>query len=208
MHHHDTGALAALTHLPAPVLRLEREPSNDFDPNAIAVVLGDASKKLKLGYVAKEEAACLAPFLDDGGQEAPVIVERVLLMPPPARKEQEEAEPIKPDLDAPSPSSSSPASPIPTSVAVKAHVQAQDEGAYLALLQAFSLPAPAATDDQAEAAAAAVAQEEHERVLGVLAAACAKIEREGRKGLRVLSLFDGIGAALVSLLKEELPLVS
>lgn len=51
-----------------------------------------------------------------------------------------------------------------------------------------------------------VAKEEAAVLLGVLAAANAKIEREGRTGLRVLSLFDGIGAALVSMLKEQCPI--
>lgn len=44
-------------------LKLEREPYNKYDPNAIKVLNVEG---LHLGYVAKEDAVDLAPRLDDG----------------------------------------------------------------------------------------------------------------------------------------------
>lgn len=41
---------------------LEREPDNDFDANAVAIVTGEHD----LGYLAKEDAAIVAPALDAG----------------------------------------------------------------------------------------------------------------------------------------------
>ena len=45
-------------------LVLQREPSNAFDENAIAVV--DPETQVMIGYVAKEVAADIAPEMDDG----------------------------------------------------------------------------------------------------------------------------------------------
>lgn len=106
------------------------------------VVEADVSIK-KLGYVAKEEAACLAPFLDEeeGLEEAapPVHVERVELRmlsppsPPVPMEEEEEEEPavvaIKPNPDA--------YSLMPTSVTIQVTVRTQQEGVYMTLRQAF-----------------------------------------------------------------------
>ena len=45
-------------------LVLQREPSNAFDENAIAVL--DPETQIHIGYVAKEVAADLAPEMDAG----------------------------------------------------------------------------------------------------------------------------------------------
>lgn len=46
--------------------RLEREPKNEFDPNAIKVV--SEKPELHLGYLRREVSAELAPLLDNGAQ--------------------------------------------------------------------------------------------------------------------------------------------
>lgn len=230
-HHRETGALAALNATGAH-LCLAREPDNEHDVNAVAVYVDQC----KLGYVAKEQAACLAPFLDEGSCAAPLVrVERVALASPlPQEREEanaggddamevvkqeqvEEADNeqlteghpagnvlIKPDPNvAPTSPPFSPA-PIPTSLTIIVHAVVQQESIFLALQQAFPPP------PQSPGALAALEEEkvqaERDRLLGLLAAAHGKIEREGRTGLRVLSLFDGISAALVALLKESCPI--
>lgn len=45
-------------------LLIEREPSNQFDPNAIKVLSPEGS--IHIGYVAKEIAVELAPMMDEG----------------------------------------------------------------------------------------------------------------------------------------------
>jgi hypothetical protein len=45
-------------------LKLEREPHNQFDPNAIKVL--DPDTEEHLGYVAKEHAIEIAPLMDQG----------------------------------------------------------------------------------------------------------------------------------------------
>jgi hypothetical protein len=45
-------------------LLIEREPHNQFDPNAIMVL--DPETREHLGYVAKEVAVELAPMMDEG----------------------------------------------------------------------------------------------------------------------------------------------
>jgi hypothetical protein len=45
-------------------LLIEREPHNQFDPNAIMVL--DPETREHLGYVAKEVAVELAPLMDEG----------------------------------------------------------------------------------------------------------------------------------------------
>lgn len=47
----------------APLI-LQREPDNQFDPNAIQVI--EPESEMHLGYVAKEVAAELAPLMDEG----------------------------------------------------------------------------------------------------------------------------------------------
>lgn len=47
---------------PGQKLRVEREPTNQYDPNAIAVYLG----KQKLGHFPRGFAAEVAPFMDAG----------------------------------------------------------------------------------------------------------------------------------------------
>lgn len=46
-------------------LRMEREPENKFDPNAIAVYLSKHGTT-KLGYIDKAKAEFYAPFMDLG----------------------------------------------------------------------------------------------------------------------------------------------
>ena len=46
---------------------LEREPDNTYDSNAIEVYLEEAGEKI--GYISQEEAANLAPVLDDYNSE-------------------------------------------------------------------------------------------------------------------------------------------
>lgn len=46
------------------VLVLQREPSNQYDANAIAVI--EPESQIHIGYVAKEVAVELAPEMDDG----------------------------------------------------------------------------------------------------------------------------------------------
>jgi hypothetical protein len=47
---------------------LEREPDNEYDPNAIKVLLPvrQGQFKLELGYIPKEMAARIAPEMDSG----------------------------------------------------------------------------------------------------------------------------------------------
>lgn len=45
-------------------LELEREPFNQYDPNAIKVL--DPESKEHLGYVSKEHAVEIAPLMDNG----------------------------------------------------------------------------------------------------------------------------------------------
>ena len=45
-------------------LIIEREPGNQFDPNAIMVI--EPESHVHIGYVAKEVAAELAPLMDEG----------------------------------------------------------------------------------------------------------------------------------------------
>lgn len=52
-------------------LTLVREPDNQFDSNAIQVV--DPETEIHIGYVAKEVAAELAPYMDEGRQFTCII---------------------------------------------------------------------------------------------------------------------------------------
>lgn len=48
-------------------MKLEREPRNRFDNNAIKVIIGEGKmKNLHIGYVPKEIAKVLAPAMDSG----------------------------------------------------------------------------------------------------------------------------------------------
>jgi hypothetical protein len=46
------------------VLTLQREPDNQYDPNAIQVI--DPETQIFIGFVAKEVAADIAPLMDEG----------------------------------------------------------------------------------------------------------------------------------------------
>lgn len=54
---------------PGDDVRLEREPSNPHDRNAIAVSVGGET----IGYIAREEAAILAPQLDAGRPNEAIV---------------------------------------------------------------------------------------------------------------------------------------
>jgi hypothetical protein len=68
------GELAA--HVPL-AIRLEREPENRFDPNALKVVLQEIRPDMHIGYIARDVAARLAKLVDDGriGIEAAAVTE-------------------------------------------------------------------------------------------------------------------------------------
>jgi HIRAN domain len=63
-------ALAADAAAPGRPLRLRREPDNEHDPNAIAVLAGGA----QVGWVPRELAAELAPKLDAGRPWSAVVL--------------------------------------------------------------------------------------------------------------------------------------
>lgn len=58
-------------------LMLRREPKNPFDCNAIQVFTKGA--EAKVGYIAKEEALRLAPFMDIGVKMAARVMTQVTL---------------------------------------------------------------------------------------------------------------------------------
>lgn len=63
MHFRGADAKEAAENLqPEQVLRLEREPMNEHDPNAIKVFFED----LWLGYLERTQAAWIAPNMDEG----------------------------------------------------------------------------------------------------------------------------------------------
>lgn len=65
------GAEAALEAAERPAtLRMDREPTNKFDPNAIQLWLGDAH----VGYVPAEDAAYIAPRLDRGEEHVCTLI--------------------------------------------------------------------------------------------------------------------------------------
>ena len=53
------------------VLLLEREPGNQYDPNAVMVL--EPESRTHLGYVAKEIAVELAPLMDEGNSFSCVV---------------------------------------------------------------------------------------------------------------------------------------
>ena len=67
--HHD-AVLQGEAVRPGAALRLERDPRNEHDPNAIRVLLGDE----QLGWVPRELAAELAPQLDAGRPCSAVVL--------------------------------------------------------------------------------------------------------------------------------------
>jgi len=50
------------------ILLLEREPENAYDPNAIKVLFALDDRAVHLGYIAREDAAYIAPQMDEGGE--------------------------------------------------------------------------------------------------------------------------------------------
>lgn len=67
-------------------LRLEREPENEYDPNAVAIKVGTSARKI--GYVNKQRARWIASVLDSGGELSVIVIQtkaaspRVLVAPP------------------------------------------------------------------------------------------------------------------------------
>lgn len=59
------GLLAHIRNKPDVQITLFREPTNQFDPNAIKVLGSTGTKKFHLGYVPRELAADLAPKMDN-----------------------------------------------------------------------------------------------------------------------------------------------
>ena len=58
-------------------IRLEREPGNTHDPNAVKVILTEIRPDMHIGYIARDVAARLAPLVDSGriGIEAAAVTE-------------------------------------------------------------------------------------------------------------------------------------
>ena len=65
---------------------LQREPENEFDPNAVAITIGKSSRKV--GYVNKQRAKWVASILDGGSELSGIVIQtktgipRVLIAPP------------------------------------------------------------------------------------------------------------------------------
>jgi hypothetical protein len=69
---HHAEALASEDAAPGSPLELRRDPANEHDPNAIAVL--GASGGEQLGWVPREAAGELAPELDSGRPHAAVVL--------------------------------------------------------------------------------------------------------------------------------------
>ncbi len=80
LHHAD--ALASDAAAPGAPLDLRRDPGNPHDPNAIAVLAGDA----QVGWVPREVAAELAPELDAGKPWSAVVLRELRPSPRDPRK--------------------------------------------------------------------------------------------------------------------------
>ena len=80
LHHAD--ALASDAAAPGAPLDLRRDPGNPHDPNAIAVLAGDA----QVGWVPREVAAELAPELDAGKPWSAVVLRELRPSPRDTRK--------------------------------------------------------------------------------------------------------------------------
>lgn len=55
-------------------MRLQREASNRYDPNAIMVMIDCNGQELHIGYIPKDYAAALAPLMDKGNAMAAAMV--------------------------------------------------------------------------------------------------------------------------------------
>ena len=69
---HHAEALESEAVAPGRTLRLRRDPSNEHDPNAIAVDPADGG--VQVGWVPREAAAELAPELDAGRPWSAVVL--------------------------------------------------------------------------------------------------------------------------------------
>jgi HIRAN domain len=79
---HHADALASDAAAPGAPLDLRRDPGNPHDPNAIAVLAGDA----QVGWVPREVAAELAPELDAGKPWSAVVLRELRPSPRDPRK--------------------------------------------------------------------------------------------------------------------------
>ena len=68
---HHAEAIASDAAGPGRPLTLRRDPSNEHDPNAIAVHAGDGQQ---VGWVPRDLAAELAPALDDGEPWSAIVL--------------------------------------------------------------------------------------------------------------------------------------
>ena len=65
---------------------IQREPENDFDPNAVAITVGKSCRKI--GYVNKQRAKWVAAILDGGEDLSGIVIQtrlsspRILIAPP------------------------------------------------------------------------------------------------------------------------------
>jgi HIRAN domain len=73
----QADALAADAAAPGRPLELRREPDNEHDPNAIAVLAGGE----RIGWVPRELAAEIAPQLDRGSPWSAVVLRKHRLSP-------------------------------------------------------------------------------------------------------------------------------
>lgn len=72
MHFRGPDAKEAAASLePGTMLRLEREPDNQYDPNAIKVFF----ESLWIGYIERGQAAWIAPLMDEGATPTCTVTE-------------------------------------------------------------------------------------------------------------------------------------
>ena len=73
MHFRGPEAVAmAEALLPGDEVALEREPFNQYDENAIKVMLRDTH----IGYIARQSAAFIAAYMDDGAEFSATVTGR------------------------------------------------------------------------------------------------------------------------------------
>jgi hypothetical protein len=144
-------------------VRLVREPDNEHDPNALAVLVDESM----LGYLPRAIAQALSPLLESDAEDMGPAVAVVGAVVRPGQ-----------------------ATNASMPITLKLRV--------LDAARASTLPLEEGRDEDRPQMLSA---EETRVLLG-------EAPHEGRAGLRVLSLFDGIGAAYVALRNEGIPVVS
>lgn len=89
-HHEAAGELLPSSYAVHPRLYLRREPENEHDENAIAVIMLPASShqddeggtRSKVGYIERKQAYLLAPLLDETDDEAVTLHSETCAFPP------------------------------------------------------------------------------------------------------------------------------